>query len=65
MECYILQTVLLVIILPLIIAIICDLYVKHRPEPKKAYSRTKNIEMENNEFKKVSIKIVRVIISMT
>ena len=64
-ECYILQTVLLVIILPLIIAIICDLYVKHRPKPNKTYSRSKNIKMENSEFKKISIKIVRVIILMT
>ena len=64
-ECYILQTVLLVIILPLIIAIICGLYVKHRPKPNKTYSRTKNIKMENSEFKKISIKIVHVIILMT
>ena len=60
--CYTLHTVLLVIILIFIIAIICYHYTKHRPKlkktycEKKKYCRTKNIKIENNEFKKVRIK---------
>ena len=55
MDCYILLTVLLVIILLFIIAIICYHYAKHRSKLKKEYCHGKNINMENNEFKKVSI----------
>ena len=47
MDCYILHTVLLVIILLFIIAIICYHY---------ALYCTKNTKIENNGFKKVDIK---------
>ena len=52
-DCYILHTVLLVILLLLII-IICYYYAKQ-----------KVIKMENNEFKNILLRIVRVIIFMT
>ena len=54
MDCYILRTVLLVVILPFIIAIICYHYAKQIKTKK--YWPTNNINLENNELKKVSIK---------
>ena len=42
MDCYILYTVLLVIILQFIVAIICYHYIKHRSKPKKTFCHTKN-----------------------
>ena len=53
---YILYTVLLVLILLFIISIICYQYQKHSSKLKQAYYRTKNIKIENNEFKNVTIK---------
>lgn len=55
-NCYILYTVLLVFILLFIIAIICYQYQKHSSKLKETYYRTKNIKIENNEFKNVTIK---------
>ena len=52
MDCYILHTVLLVIILLFIIAIICY----HYAELIKKIYCTKNTKIENNGFKKVDIK---------
>ena len=49
MNCSILYTVLLVIMLPFVIAIICHHYTKHRSELKKN-CRANNTKMENNEF---------------
>ena len=43
-------TVLLVIILLFIIVIICYHYAKYRSKLKKAYYRTKNIKLINNQF---------------
>ena len=64
MDYYILQTFLLVITLLFIIAIVCYHYTKHR-SGKKTYWPSNNIKMENDELKKIVLKIVRVIISMT
>ena len=55
MDCYILHTALLVIILLFIFAIICHHYSKQRSKQKKTYFCIDNIRMENNEVK-VSIK---------
>ena len=49
MDCYIFNTVLLVIILLFTIAIIWYHYAKHRSKRKK-YWHNSNIKMENNEF---------------
>ena len=64
MDNYILQTFLLVITLLFITAIVCYHYTKHR-SGKKTYWPSNNIKMENDELKKIVLKIVRVIISMT
>ena len=54
MDCYILNTFLLIVILLFIITTICDHYAKHRP---KKYWYTNNIKMgENNELTKVCLK---------
>ena len=50
MDCYTLQTVLLMIMLLFIIAIICYHYAKHRSKPKKIYCLPKKIKIENKEF---------------
>ena len=54
-DCYILHTGLLAIILLLIIAIICYRYAKHWSKQKK-YLCTLNIKIENNKFKTVCVK---------
>ena len=54
-DCYILHTILLVIILPFITAIICYRYAKHRSKLKK-YEHANNIKVESNEFEKVCIE---------
>ena len=55
MDCYILQTVFLMIMLVFIIAII---YYSHAniSQNRRTYCRVNDIKMENNEFKKVCIK---------
>ena len=55
MECYILHTVLLKLILLFIIAIIGYRCAKHKSKQKKCWP-INNIKMENNELKNVSIK---------
>ena len=59
MDYYILQTFLLVIALLFIIAIVCYHYTKHR-SGKKTYWPSNNIKMENDELKKIILKLVRV-----
>ena len=49
MDCYILHTVLLGIILLFLIAIICYHYAKHMSQ-LKTYCHANNIKTENNEF---------------
>lgn len=61
----ILYKLLLVTRFLLMIAIIFFYYTKQRPNKKK-YWHTKNINIENKEFKKkIVLKIVHVIILMT
>ena len=55
MVCYILHTVLLVIILLFKIVIICYHYTKHRCR-RKMVLLDEQYKMENSEFKNVSIK---------
>ena len=55
MDCYILHTFLLVIILIFMIAIICYYYEKHRSKQEK-HRHINNIKIENNELKKVGVK---------
>ena len=50
-DCYTLHVVILVIMLLFIIAIICYHYAKYNKNLKETYCCTKNIKMENNEFK--------------
>ena len=50
MDCDILHTVLLVIIFLFINAIIWYHYAKHKSKLKETYCRTKDIEIEKNEF---------------
>ena len=54
-DCYILHTILLAIILLLTIAIIYH-YAKHRPKLKKKNIVVLQYKMKNNEFQKVCIK---------
>ena len=49
MDCYVMDTFLLVIILLFIIAIICYHYTKHMLK-QKTYLCTNNIKIEKNEF---------------
>ena len=55
MDCYILQTVFLMIMLVFMIDII---YYSHAntSQNRRTYCRVNDIKMENNEFKKVCIK---------
>ena len=53
MDCHILHTLLLVILLLLTIAIICHHYTKHRSKQKRIGALTM---LENNESQKVCIK---------
>ena len=53
-DCYIFDTVLLVIILLFIITIICYHYTKHKS--KQIQWCTNNVKMENNKLKKVCIQ---------
>ena len=63
-DCYILHTVLLLIILLLIVTIICYHYAKHRSKEKGIDALTIS-KWRIVNFKKFTLKIVRVIISMT
>ena len=57
MDCHILHSILVVIILLFTIDFIYYHYVKYRSKKKKTHCRTyRNIEVENNEFKNVRIK---------
>ena len=53
MDCHILHTLLLVILLLLTIAIICHHYTKHRSKQKRIGALTM---LENNESQKICIK---------
>ena len=63
-DCYILHTVLLQIILLLIITFIYYHYANHKSETKKLYYRTNNVTWKTINLKKFILKIVRAIISM-
>ena len=56
MDCYILHSILVVIILLFTIDFIYYHYVKYRLKQQTHCRTYKNIEVENNEFKNVRIK---------
>ena len=59
-DCYILHTVLLAIILLLVITIICYHCVKLKSKLKQSYCRANNIKWKIINFKKFVLKTVRV-----